>query len=60
MKNFKRIFRLLTLVFFMVLAMVGVGLGGGIPIPSSNRREDTIVIKVELVESEEDQKELSE
>lgn len=58
MKSFKKILRLLGLVLLIVLASVGLGIGGGIPIPPSNKKEDTIEIKVELVESNEDKTKL--
>ena len=58
MKCFTKILRLLGLVLLIVLASVGIGIGGGIPIPPSNKKEDTIEIKVELVESKEDKTEL--
>ena len=60
MKSFKKTFKLLGLVFLIVLASVGIGFGGGIPIPSSNKREDTIAIKIELVESNKDETKLIE
>jgi hypothetical protein len=58
MKSFKKILRLSGLVLLIVLAGVGIGFGGGVPIPTSNKREDTIEINIELVESNEDQTKL--
>jgi hypothetical protein len=58
MKSFKKALKLLGLVLLIVLASVGLGIGGGIPISPSNKKEDTIEIKVELVESKEDKTEL--
>jgi hypothetical protein len=55
MKSFKRILRLSGFVLLIVLASVGVGFAGGVPIPSSNKKEDTIEIAIELVESQEDE-----
>lgn len=60
MKSFKKTLKLLGLVFLIVLASVGIGFGGGIPIPSSNKREGTMVINVELVQSNEDETKLIE
>jgi hypothetical protein len=59
MKSFKKTLRLLGLVLLIVLASFGVGFGGGVPIPPSRKKEDTIEIKVELVESKEDETKLS-
>ena len=58
MKSFKKILRLLGLVLLIVLASVGIGFGGGVPIPTSNKKEDTLKIKVESVESNEDKTKL--
>jgi hypothetical protein len=58
MKSFKKLLRLLGLVFLIVLASVGMSLGGGVPIPPSNKKEDYIEVTVELDESDEEQTEL--
>lgn len=58
MKSFKKILRLLGLVFLIVLATVGIGIGGSVPIPISSKKEDNIEIKIELVESNEDKTKL--
>jgi hypothetical protein len=58
MKSFKKILKLLGLTLLIVLASVGIGFGGVIPIPPSNKKDDTIEIKVELVESNEDKTKL--
>ena len=55
MKRLKKILRLLGLVLLIVLAGVGLGFGGGVPIPTSNKREDTTEINIEWVEPNEDQ-----
>lgn len=58
---FKKIWRIMRLVCFIVLATVGVGLGGGVPISISHKKEDTPLVKIELVEdSEEEEDEESE
>jgi len=55
MKSFKKTVRLLGFIILMVLASAGVGLMGGIPMPTVKRREQTIEIKVELTESNEEE-----
>lgn len=52
--------RIVVLIFLIVLATVGVGLSGGIPTPSSGRKENTIEIKTELEEKEEDKESVEE
>jgi hypothetical protein len=54
MKSFKKTLKLLGLVLLIVLASFGIGIAGGVPIPSSKRKEDTIEISIELLESNED------
>lgn len=53
MKFLKKAWRLLSLVLLVSLAVTGIGLGGGIPIPASSRKENHIEISVELPESKE-------
>ena len=60
MKDFKKTIRLFGLVVLIVLASLGIGICGGIPIPTSNRKEDSVKIKIEVVESKEDDKPESE
>ena len=54
MRYFKKAWRLLCLVLLVALAVTGIGLGGGVPIPASNRKENHIEITVELPESKEE------
>ncbi len=58
MKSFKKTLRLLGLVLLIVLATLGIGFVGGVPIPPSNKRENTIELKTELVEDKEDETKL--
>lgn len=53
MKYFKKILRLIGLVLFLSLAMLGISLGGGIPIPVSHRKENQMEIRLELPEEKE-------
>jgi hypothetical protein len=59
MKSFKKMLRLSGLVLLIVLATVGIGFGGGMPILPSNKKEDIIEIKVELVESNDNKTKLA-
>lgn len=58
MKSLKKIMRLLGLIILIILATVGIGIGGVAPVPLSSKKENTIEIKVELVESNEDKTKL--
>ncbi len=51
MERFKNILKLSALALLIVLASVGIGMAGGVPIPSSNKRKDSTDLKIELVES---------
>lgn len=53
MKRFKKIRRLIGLVLLITLAMVGIGTGGGIPVPIAGKRENQIEITVELPDAKE-------
>lgn len=57
MHFFKKTWRILRLVCFIVLATVGVGLGGGVPISGSHKKGDSPSVKIELVEISEDENE---
>lgn len=65
MQDLKRRLRLIGLVLIMLLATVGISLGGGIPIPMYGKKEDGPPVKIELVkeddedESEEDSLEIN-
>lgn len=56
MKKFKKFIRLLALILMILLASIGVGLAGGMPIPLTGRREDMAPdIKVEQLDKKEDE-----
>lgn len=42
----------------ILLASIGIGLVGGIPIQSSKKKEDLLEIKIEMLEHKEDQTKL--
>lgn len=50
MEQIKKGLRLLMLVFLILLATMGVGLAGGVPIPKTKRRNPQKQPRIELVE----------
>lgn len=50
MKSFKKALRLIGLVLLLILATVGVGLTGGIPLRRTNKRDEIIEINVTVGE----------
>ena len=49
MNNFKRIIRVVALIFIITLAAAAAGIGGAL-IPVQRKKEDDNEIKIELVE----------
>ena len=54
MKNFKRILKLSAVVLLMVLASIGMGLAGPVPVVPNKRKDIDNGIKIELVEAKEE------
>ena len=54
MKSFKKALRLTVMVLVILLAAMGVGLAGGIPVLFPRKKENDPQIKIELVESRDD------
>jgi hypothetical protein len=54
MKRFKKTLRLIGLVLLIVLACLGIGIGGGAPVPRFNKKENTIGINAELLDDDRD------
>jgi len=54
MNRFKLLLRRFLLICLIVLASIGIGLTGGIPIPSFGKREDKQEINNEVLDAEED------
>lgn len=51
MKKLKKILRILSLILFMVLASIGVGIGGAAPVlPKSKDRDAGNEVKIEMVD----------
>ena len=59
MKKLKRVMLLMGFVLLMVLASVGMGVAGAVPIVSTNKRKDAIVIDVEEVDAEDSETDVS-
>ena len=53
MKRFKKMLRVAGTVVLIVLALFGVGIIGGMPVPAYRRKENTIEIRTELKEDRE-------
>ena len=51
MERFKRILRLFRLILVVVFISIGIGLVGGMPISVNSKREDTIDLRAENVDS---------
>ena len=56
MNRFKLLLRRFLLICLIVLASIGIGLTGGIPIPSFGKREDKQEINNEALDAAEDDK----
>ncbi|WP_259070773.1 hypothetical protein HDF24_23485 [Mucilaginibacter sp. X4EP1] len=55
MKQFKKVLRVAGMIMLITLASVGVGITGGIPVPSNRRKDNSIEIKTELKETDENE-----
>lgn len=60
MKNLKKTIKLFGFILLIILASVGVGIGGGAPVLPTGKKEDSIEIKVELPESKDNENEVIE
>jgi len=54
MNRMKKALRVITFVCLIVLASVGVGLSGGVPLPTIKNRRDSEKENIELIENQED------
>ena len=59
MKKFRRLITLLGFVLLMVLASLGMGIAGAVPIPQTTKRKEAIVIEVEKVDEEDAETDVS-
>lgn len=50
MQKIKKFLRLLLFICLIILACLGVGLSGGVPLPLSNKRRDSGKENIELIE----------
>jgi hypothetical protein len=53
MKQLKRALRVAGLVMLIFLALSGIGIAGGAPVPAIRRKENTIEIRTELKKTDE-------
>ncbi len=60
MESFKKSLRLFGLVCLIVLGAIGVGISGGIPIPTSNRKKNPTEINITIDEQNEEGEEQEE
>lgn len=51
MKKVKRLLRVFVFICLIILAGIGVGLSGGVPIPSTTKRDKKSIANSELVET---------
>ena len=54
MNKIKRAVHLIAFVCLIILASIGIGLSGGIPIPLSNSRKETEKENIELLENQDE------
>ena len=59
MKSLQKALKLCFLVPIIVLASIGVGIAGGVSVPFSGGKENDPQIKIELVESKDDETNLT-
>lgn len=55
MESFKKALRLIILILLIVLASVGIGMSGGVPLPNQSVRRDKEEAETELVEEHQNQ-----
>jgi len=58
MKRLKKLFRLAGVVVLIALALCGIGIIGGAPVPPVRRKEHAIEITTEMKETRENEKDL--
>lgn len=54
MKKIKKLARLFAFICLIVLASIGVGISGGVPIPFSKSRRETEKENIELLENQDE------
>lgn len=60
MKNLKKTIKLFGFILLIILASMGVGIGGDAPVLPTSKKEDSIEVKVELPESKDNENEVME
>jgi hypothetical protein len=59
MKVLKKAFKIACLVLLISLACFGISISGGVPAPFSRKRDNTVEIKIELLEQREEKTDAS-
>jgi hypothetical protein len=59
MKTLKKIARHICLILLIVLASVGIGIAGGVPVIPTHRRTEAAEITIELVETKDSEEDLT-
>lgn len=54
MSRIKKAARLLAFICLIVLAGIGIGLSGGVPLPASTSRRESEKEKIELIENQDE------
>lgn len=57
MTYIKKALHIAALVLLILLATIGIGISGGIPVSASGKKEDTIEVKTEQVDNTEESEE---
>jgi len=58
MDYIKKVIKIISVIFIILLSSVGAGITGGIPPVSGNRKQDKVDYKMELFEEKEEGKEM--
>ena len=57
MGRFKKIVKIISLVFVILVASAGVGISGGVPMLSMNKKEEKVLHSIEFLDAIKDNQE---